>query len=386
MKLFATPARRLLLISTIYVFANQVGAAVFFPFLRAHFSFAEMVTHHAVANLAAVVLLPFFRGFRLRTLVVLSFVVGVGRMLFAPAIDTLVELWIYSAFVGLSYIIFWIPFEIVFFERHDPGSHGTRSAWYFFALTIPGVVVPAAAGFVADRVGHTPLFLASAALTLIPFFLSFGLPERRLPYRLWESMRAAKGVKTLLFFDGLLLSIPLGVVGLSLLTFTKTASDFGVIASLVAVGSLIASMAASRMSDKKLDRAYFIYPAALVAAVLLVAVGTTTSLIAFTILLIIYNSLRTVIQPIVNALPMDLCADHARLYVARQWMIGIGRLVGLSVTFGAVWFAASILKPRAGLFATYAFYAVGYLIYIFIIRRALRVGRVVVPHPVAPET
>lgn len=381
MNLLATPARRLLLISAIYVFANQIGAAVFFPFLRAHFSFAEMVTHHAVANLAAVALLPLFRGYRLRTLVVLSFVVGIGRMLFAPAIDTLPELWIYSAFVGLTFIIFWIPFEIVFFEKHDPSSHGMRSAWYFLAMTFPGVIVPAAAGFVADSFGHTPLFVASAVLMVVPLILSFGLPARQLPYRLGESLRAVKGVKALLFFDGLFFSVPLGVVGLSLLNFTKTASGFGTIASLVAVGSLLASMAASKMSDKKLDRAFFIYPVSVVAAVLLVAVGATTSIIAFTILLIIYNSLRTVIQPIVNALPMDLCADHARLYVARQWLISIGRLVGLGTTFAAVW-----LFPTRGLLITYIFYALGYLAFILIIRRALRLRRPVVPHPVAPES
>ena len=176
----------------------------------------------------------------------------------------------------------------------------------------------------------------------------------------------------LFVFDGLFWSIAPGLVALSLLDFTQTAAQFGVVNSFVALGALFVSVFTARLSDRRKNRGLVIYPISVTCAILLIALGRQQSLYVFTVIFLLFTSLRTIAQPINNALPMDLRHDHAKLYMGRQFLLSIGRVVG----FGLTWLSVLTF----GLFPMYVAYAAGYILYTFMVGWVLRTR----PHTIEP--
>lgn len=364
-----------------YVFATQVSTAIFFPYLKLHFSFALISLYLFFFHAVSVVLQPFVRRFRVRPMIIASLIISTLRVLLARYVDTPLELYGFGILSGFALVLFWIPTEILYFKEHNTSRHGIRSAYYFAMLGFPGILLPALTGVVADRWGFNVLFYASAALMFVPLVFALRIPNETVSVTLRSSLTKLRGVRSVLAFDGFFFSFQQVLIGLSLLRFTKTAGQFGLVTSLAAIGALIASLAAARASDARGSRTAFLYPASIISAVLLAIMGFQTALVAFTILLIIFSSLRTVIQPLMNALPMDLCDDHAALYIGRQFLINLGRIIGFALTWALV-----LLDETRGLLIMYLVYAASYLVFILIIRRALRRNRTAMPHPVAPES
>jgi len=357
--------RYLLAFQGISVFIQQLGLSIFFPFLRQHFTFGEIAFQSAVNYAIPILILPLIRGFRTRAMIVAATVIASLRLVYASGIDRPFELYVYAAIAGFTLVLFWIPYEMLYFQEHNVNTHGQRSASYFAMFAIASIVAPVIAGVTADRWGYSPVFLGSAALMIIPFFLSLRMPAIRIPITLAQSLRHLHGVIPLLIFDGFFFSIPQSLVGLSLLTFTKTATQFGVANSVAAIGALVMSLVVARASDRQQDRKRSVYVASILFVVILIGMGMQHSVVPFTILLLLFTSLKTMIQPVINAIPMDLRDDHAKLYMGRQFLISVGRVVGFVLT----WFFALTF----GLFPMYIVYAAGYLFYMLVVKKALQV-------------
>lgn len=355
---------RLLVLQAAYSFISQLSIAVLFPFLRQHFSFAQISLQAAIGYVIPIVLLPFLRGFNFRLSILFGIAASALRAGYVLYVDQPHELYLYAVISGLQVIFFWIPYEILYFHGHDTKIHGRQSAAYFAIFSGAGIVMPVLSGFIADHFGFPILFGVGSGLMLVPFLFAFQIPQGYIRITLSDSLRHLKGVMLLFVFDGIFWSIAPGLIALSLLNFTKTAVQFGVVNSFVALGALFVSLFAARLSDRQQNRGMVIYPVSILSAILLIVLGRQQSLYVFTILFLIFTSLRTIAQPINNALPMDLRHDHAKLYMGRQFLLSIGRVVG----FGLTW--VSVLT--FGLFPMYVAYGAGYIAYTFVVRGVLK--------------
>ncbi|MDO8505960.1 MAG: hypothetical protein Q7S48_05320 [bacterium] len=355
---------RLLVLQAAYSFISQLSIAVLFPFLRQHFSFAQISLQSAIGYIIPIVLLPLLRGFNFRLSILFGIAASALRAGYVPYVDSPHELYLYAVISGLQVIFFWIPYEILYFHGHDAKIHGRQSAAYFAIFSGASIVMPVLSGFIADHFGFRILFGIGSGLMLIPFLFAFQIPKEYIRITLADSLRHLKGVMALFVFDGLFWSIAPGLVALSLLNFTQTAVQFGVVNSFVALGALFVSLFAARQSDRLQNRGMVIYPVSIFSAILLIVLGRQQSLYIFTIIFLVFTSLRTIAQPINNALPMDLRHDHAKLYMGRQFLLSIGRVLG----FGLTWLSVLTF----GLFPMYVAYAAGYLLYTLVVRLVLR--------------
>lgn len=342
--------------------ATQLALSVFYPFLSQHFSFAQLSLQSLVQSSVPLLILPFIREFWIRRFILLAFAISIVRMLLATRIDSPLELYSSALLTGSMLVFFWVPYEILYFREQS--RHGTSSAWYFSTGAISSVITPLIAGLVADTFGYTALFSLAALMMIIPLGLAWQLPDQPIHESLWSSLPAVKGIKHLLFLDGFLLSASMCLLGLSLLTFTKTATQFGAVSSVVTLAATLLSFVAAKASDQDQHRWTWIAGTGLTSAVTLIMLGWQTSFWWFSLLLILYTSLRTLAQPIVNALPMDLQPDHTKLYIARQFVLNVGRVIGFALTWGCVYLSG--LRPM------YVIYALGFILYITCVRRVLR--------------
>lgn len=354
----------LLWLQVAYLAAVQLSLTILFPYLRKFFSFPQMSLQMAIGYVLPILLLPFVRGFAIRAAILLSFVLIVFRTIYLAGVNTVPELYIFALLSGLPNILFWIPYEILFFTKHDTTQHGRSSALYFLILSGSGIIMPVAAGFLADHWGFKLAFLISAGAMIVPFLLALKIPRQYVAVTLKESIAHLKGVKGLILLEGFFWSIPPCIIALSLLTLTSTAGQFGAVSSIVALGALLASLPIAHSSDRMQNRTKIIYPIYIGAAFILLALGRQTSLLWFTVFLLIFSSLRTMTQPVVNALVMDLRTDHTKLYMARQFLLSIGRVLG----FGLTWLFALTQQ----LYVMYVIYALAHLVYLLMIRKTMK--------------
>lgn len=358
----SAPSRSTLLwLQTTQAFAIQLTMSVFYPFLRMRFSFAELSLQSLVQYGLPLILLPFVRVIWVRRFVFFAFAVSVLRMLFVSRVSTPLELYVAAAMAGCMLVFFWVPYEITYFRERT--RHGNASAWYFATGSAAGITAPLLGGVIADHFGYPPLFFLAAIVMVIPFMLARRLPDEPIRETLGASLRSLKGIHSLLVFDGFLLSTSMCLTGLSLLTFTNTATAFGTVSSVAALVATLVSFSAAQMSDRRGSRLGWIVWTSALSSLLVLALGWQTSFWWFSLVLIGYTCVRTLAQPIINALPMDLHSDHTKLYIGRQFLLNAGRVVG----FGLTWACALTI----GLRPMYVIYAVGFLVYIFYVRKAL---------------
>lgn len=358
----APSQKQLLWLQVSQGFAIQLIFSVLYPFLRQYFSFAELSLQSMVQYSLPLFLLPFIRVFWIKRFIAFAFALSIIRMIMAPGIDTSLELYSAAVLAGAYLVFFWVPYELLYFRAR--AGNGVSSAWYFGVMSMVGIFGPIIAGFTADYLGYEILFGCAALLMLIPFFLVSRLPDERVNVGLTESLASVRGIRHLLFFDGFFLSMGACLFALTLLTFTKTATDFGMITGLATLVATLTSFSAAGMSDKKGDRFMIIAITSGLLAVLTFALGFQTSFWWFSFLLVVHASIRTIAQPFLNALPMDLHPDHTKLYVARQFLLSVGRVLG----FGMTWLCALTV----GLKPMYMAYALGFIAYIVCVKRALR--------------
>jgi len=353
--------RQLLWLQASQGFAIQLIFSVLYPFLRQHFSFAELSLQSMVQYSLPLFLLPFIRVFWIKRFIVFAFVLSILRMIVAPGIDTSLELYSAAVLAGAYLVFFWVPYELVYFRAR--AGNGVSSAWYFGVMSVVGIFGPIIAGLTADHLGYNVLFGGAALLMLIPLFLASRLLDERVNAGLGESLLSVRGIRHLLFFDGFFFSMSACLFALSLLTFTKTATDFGAITGVAALVATLTSFGAAGISDRKGDRFTIIAVTSGLLAVLTFALGFQTSFWWFSLLLVVHASIRTIAQPLLNALPMDLRPDREKLYVARQFLLSAGRVLG----FGMTWLCALTV----GLRPMYVAYALGFVVYIFCVKRVL---------------
>lgn len=357
----AVSRSQLLWLQATQSFAIQLTMSVLYPFLRARFSFAELSLQSLVQYSLPIILLPFIRAFWVRRFVLFAFAVSVVRMLFLARVTTPLELYVAAALAGCMLVFFWVPYEITYFRERT--RNGISSAWYFGVMSVAGVIAPILAGVIADRFGYRALFLLAAIIMLVPLVLARRLPDEPIRETLGASLRSLKKIRPLLVFDGFLLSTSMCLTGLSLLTLTKTATAFGTVSGLATLAATIVSFTAAQLSDRHGNRSSWITWTSVASAALILALGWQTSFWWFSLVLVAYTCVRTLAQPIINALPMDLHPDHTKLYIGRQFLISAGRVVGFALT----WACAMSL----GLRPMYVIYALAFVVYIFYVRKAL---------------
>ncbi len=355
------PSRaQLLWLQATQAFAIQLTMSMLYPFLRTRFSFAELSLQSLVQYSLPIILLPFIRVFWVRRFVLFAFAVSVVRMLFLSRVATPFELYATAALAGCMLVFFWVPYEITYFRERT--RNGMTSAWYFGVMSVAGVMAPISAGVIADRFGYHILFLLAALIMIVPLILARRLPDEPIRETLRASLRSLRSIQHLLIFDGFLLSTSMCLTALSLLTFTKTATAFGTVSSLATLVATLVSFSAAQLSDRDGNRSRWITWTSVASAVLILALGWQTSFWWFSLVLVGYTCVRTLAQPIINALPMDLHPDHTKLYIGRQFLLSAGRVVG----FGLTWACAL----SVGLRPMYVIYAIGFVVYVFCVRRA----------------
>lgn len=306
-------------------------------------------------------------GFRL--LMVLGVAAQLASFILLALLSPTKELlFLYSFLAGTTCFLFWVPFNIWYFEP----SHGKEAflgTVYFSMGPFLSLALPVIGASIAEKAGFGTLFLATAAGYAATLASVFFLRSRTHVHDLAACLKELKGFKTLIFVEGVYGGGTFAAISvISLIYFTKPV-ELGVFLSVTTIFSIIASALVSRISDATRKRRKYINAstgALGIVYVLATAVGNATGWYAFVSL---RNFFSTLFYPFTTAMIVDNKRDMARSMVSREWVLNIGRCLGVLI----VLFSAAALSNIYLSLAVLGFFILAYPVVIELKKRHIRV-------------
>jgi len=299
-------------------------------------------------------------------------ILGIGAqlasfLLMAMLPGTRELLFLYSFLAGTTCFLFWVPFNIWYFEP----SHGKAALLgtvYFSMGSFLNLVLPLIAATIVDNVGFGLLFLSTAALYAATMVSTLFLGEQRYEHNLRDCLKELKGFKTLIFLEGVYGGGTFaGISVISLIYFTEPAA-LGLFLSITTIFSILASAIVSWISDRTRKRKKYISITGTGLGIAHILVPFISSAFGWYVYVSARNFFSTLFYPFTTAMIVDNRRDMAKSMVSREWVLNMGRILGVLVVLTC----AIFVNIYAGL-AIAGFSVIAYPLVIELKRRHIRV-------------
>lgn len=231
-------------------------------------------------------------------------------------------------------ILFYVPYNILFFENTDKDKKMQRMALYWGIGSAVSVLAPMTGGWIMSEFG-LPVFIVVALFILVIALLLTRLVKRaEYPYRRTEIMNHINRFRVISMFDGALQSTSGLLIALYLLTFIKSEFNFGQILSVIALASVLLSLRLARISDRTKKRLEFIWPLSIGVGILMGSLYFAHSLVVAVVIIIVYQFLNSLFNPIRSNILLDNVGHEPITWLSRELYLNLGRaitLISLSV-------------------------------------------------------
>jgi len=332
-----TSLRKLLLIYVLWIGLSAFSASLVYLYFRdAGVSEQDLVASFFFSVTASILLIAALSG---KNKIDFRKLMGAGVFLLALSYAALALLtpskellFVYSAVIGLNFFFFWAPFNIMYFEfsREKAAMFGT---FYFSIMSLLMMFMPLLSGFIAENSGFPALFLSAAFayLLLIPVLLMLG--KREYCYTLMDVVRDTKGLRTLIFVEGIYGGGMMAALAVIPLFYFHKPMEMGLYLSITAIFSVIASFMVSGLSDKSRKRVFYIriFGTSLGLASLASSLATTAG--TWYTAVSVRNFFSTLFMPFTTAIITDTKKDIADVMVGRELLLNAGRVIGLASVF-----------------------------------------------------
>lgn len=235
-------------------------------------------------------------------------------------------------FFGLAQALFWVPYNLIFFEHRMRSVNAGTSAIAWAVQPFLDVVAAIAAGLLVMNFGFTGLFAAAFILGLVGWPGTLRLHPRS-PVRLeiWDRLQRLKRLRLLMFLDGVSQGMIWIGVAIVTIVFIETASAYAAFFAVLGLVGAVAALVLGRMSDRRAKRFGFIWPIALVFGVANIVSAFAASLTLWVLSRGFSTFFGLVFDPFKNAVLLDVADTVDDLYMVRELLLNMGRVVGIAV-------------------------------------------------------
>lgn len=301
-------------------------------FVKMGYSFLDIALYFALSfatSLLAIMILKNSRSDKLMraglilkaVIFVITAYIYVKPLLFISAI-----LW------GAMTIFYWVPMNIHFFKFRTAGKHARHAGLFFVLWPILGTIIPAIAGIAAEKYGMAFVFFLAAAIMVPAILLSFGMKQSEAIYFDFKKFTAnTKGVKTIIFLQGIWEGMDWLAVPLVTMSFISGAVDFGAFYSYLGFFGIIAFFIAGRASDKMKKRAVFLYPITVAMAVSTILSGISATFFAWGIFRGAVSFLVNIFSPFAMTVVIDTSKSIEDSMISREFFLCFGRALGTMI-------------------------------------------------------
>jgi hypothetical protein len=340
---------RLYLLQVLYCLPHSLGGSfTILFFLRLGFSTAQIavfyVVHYSVILLAIMLL----RASNPYTLIRISLLLAGAGFLAISGLKGAPFFYMIAILLGFMSPLFWVPFNTLYFRCSGRDSRAQLSGFSFIVFPLLNTIVPLLAGAAVDQLGFRVLYAASAFLALAALAYAHHIRERgRMDFGVGKKVEKAKGIRTLVYLEGLWQGIAWTCIPLVTLGYIQTGTDYGSFLSYLGLAGAAAVLLLCRVSDRLGNRTAFITP-----FITLAAFSTIAACFAFDFgLWVAVNGLISffiaMTSPFTISLVLDKVADVGGAMVARELFLNAGRLTGAFVLALSLFYTGNLRLPLA---------------------------------------
>ncbi len=226
-------------------------------------------------------------------------------------------------------IMFFTPYNILFFESTQTSKKLSRMTSYWSIGVVVGVLAPIIGGYLFSRLGLSPFVLLALVFLGLTFYLIKFVKKEVYRYSIQEIFEDIQGFRTIVMIDGALPTASNLLLSLYLLTFVRGAFDFGILLSSIALLSVSFSFLIAKLSDKKKKRLEFIWPLSSFAGIILLLLYFTQSFWSVVLLVVLFKFVSTMLNPIQSNIVFDRENTTASTWISREIFLNIGRTLVL---------------------------------------------------------
>lgn len=299
-------------------------------FVKSHLNFGYILLAEALGNLSAVIFILIKRQFRTRFDLRLGFflVLSALILLLLPA-SPITLLIPYTILKVTGAIMFFVPYNILFFESTKVNKKLSRMTSYWSIGLVVGIFAPLLGGLLFSQLGLL-WFIALAMLFIcVSLFLTYLVKTQSYPYGIKEICTHIKSFRTIVMIDGALPTASSLLLTLYLLTFVHGAFDFGLLLSFIALVSISFSFLLAKVSDKKKKRLEFIWPLSTLSGITMILFYFLGGFWPAILLIICFKFISTMLNPIQSNIVFDRDNTTAITWISRELFLNIGRTLTL---------------------------------------------------------
>lgn len=303
-------------------------------FFKNHLGFSQLFLAEGLSAAAVVIFIFQRRAYRASHDIVLGFASIAFSITFLFLPFSPVVFYLFIIFRGLGSIIFYVPFNILYFDQRLEKRNLSSMTWYWALGLVPSVVAPVLGGFLYTYFGMGVFLSTSLVIVLFGIYCGTLVSKQKYPVSLRDLTLKLKGLRAINIVDGALHRVTNAIFIFALL-YIHTEINYGTFLSIAAVVALFFAMKMARVSDTSNQRMRYLWPLCLTSGFICFAFIFARSASVFLTLAIALRSLAVFVEPLRSNIILDTREKDPINWVSREFYLNIGR-VGLLFVLAAL--------------------------------------------------
>ncbi|MFH1125876.1 MAG: hypothetical protein V1703_02015 [Candidatus Altiarchaeota archaeon] len=296
------------------------------------FSTMQIISFYLIHYLTILSVTMFLRKIRVFSLIKISlFLCALGYLL-VYSLKGIIGFSMIPILFGLAAPLFWIPYNITYFRFTKSDSKALLSGFLFLVTPLLNTVVPFASGVIIESFGFRMIFLISIMTVLIALAYTIVVGDQKtLDLDYWRAIRRTKGVRTLVWIEGVWQGVAWTCIPLMTFDFINSGLKYGAFLSYLGIVGAVSVLLLCKISDKLRNRTFFILPVVTLASIVTIAGGFTQTFGGWVLINGLISFFIAMTSPFTISVILDKAGDVRDSMVSREFFLNTGRTIGVVV-------------------------------------------------------
>lgn len=316
-----------------FLFTNALAMSLtylYFIYIR-NLSYTQVLTADLIEYSSAVILLLILRKLSTKIGLTTAVVFSIIKFLLLYNLTSEYQLYLSRMLVGFNMVFFSVCYNINHYKLTQKDKVGLSSGLLFSVGPILGIIIPLIKGFIVDRYGFGFIFIIATILTLILFYMVNKIENMKIKFSLSDTLKRLKGLRSILFFEGLIESIIFSIIPLITLFYIKTPIELGLFSSFLALIAFFGNLLFGKISDGMKSRKSFLYILPTFIALSIVSLGFSKDVYSWVIFSGLAGFFLSLSWPFMIALVVDKHPIVEESMISREFMLNFGRIIGMVI-------------------------------------------------------
>ncbi len=315
-----------------YVFIHILAFSLsYLYFIEKGLSYIQILIGDFIVFASVLIGLLIFKRLLTKAGLMIAIIFSIMQFLILYNLTSQYQFYISRVLLGLNLIFFSVCYNISHFRLTKKSDIGLSSGLMFAIGPIIGILIPGFKGFIVEKHGFEFIFIIAVILELFLFYILTKVESYKIEFSIVDLLKKLKGLRLILFFEGLVESVPFSIIPLVTLLYIKTPIKLGLFSSYLAIIGFIGNLIFGKISDAIKNRKWFLYILTSLLSLSVIGLGFSWSIYSWAIFTGLVGLLLTLSWPFMTALVVDKYPKVEESMISREFILNFGRTFGLMI-------------------------------------------------------